>query len=91
MLAMALFGLAQLLAMAASTALSADLVGSEHRGRVNGSINFAGYIAMACGMLLGNYLYVNISPQTPFYTMLALVIPIFFIIHTLIQEPAIRQ
>jgi MFS family permease len=91
MIAMALFGLAQLLAMAASTALSADLVGSEHRGRVNGSINFAGYIAMACGMLLGNYLYVNISPQTPFYTMLALVIPIFFIIRTLIQEPAIRQ
>lgn len=91
MIAMALFGLAQLLAMAASTALSADLVGSEHRGRVNGSINFAGYIAMACGMLLGNYLYVNINPQTPFYTMLALVIPIFFIIRTLIQEPTIRQ
>jgi MFS family permease len=91
MIAMALFGLAQLLAMAASTALSADLVGSEHRGRVNGSINFAGYIAMACGMLLGNYLYVNISPQTPFYTILALVIPIFFIIRILIQEPAIRQ
>lgn len=90
-IAMALFGLAQLLAMAASTALSADLVSSEHRGRVNGSINFAGYIAMACGMLLGNYLYVNISPQTPFYSMLALVIPIFFIIHTFIQEPAVRQ
>jgi len=91
MIAMSLFGLAQLLAMAASTALSADLVGSEHRGRVNGSINFAGYIAMACGMLLGNYLYVNISPPAPFYTMLALIIPIFFIIRTLIQEPVNRQ
>jgi len=91
MIAMALFGLAQLLAMASSTALSADLVGSEHRGKVNGSINFAGYIAMACGMLLGNYLYDNISPQTPFYAMLALVIPIFLIIRTLIQEPAVRQ
>jgi MFS family permease len=90
-IAMALFGVAQLLAMSASTALSADLVSSEHRGRINGSINFAGYIAMACGMLFGNYLYINISAQTPFYAMLGLVIPIFLIIRTLVQEPAVRQ
>lgn len=91
MISMALFGVTQLLAMSASTALSADLVDAEHRGRVNGSINFTGYIAMAGGMLLGNYLYVNVSPQSPFYAMLGLIIPIFLIILRRIQEPGVRQ
>lgn len=87
MISMSLFGIAQLLAMSASTALSADLVLPKNRGKVNGFINFVGYIAMGFGMLLGNHLYINYYPQMPFHIMLGLTIPIFIIIFFLVHEP----
>lgn len=85
-IAMILFGLGQLLVMSASTALSTDLVEPEYRGRVNGFINFMSYIAMAFGMLLGNYLYIAFMPQLPFYTALVLTVPAFVIVIFLVQE-----
>ena len=90
MISMSLFGTAQLLAMAAVTALSTDLVHPENRGKVNGFVNFMGYIMMAFGMLLGNYLYVNFIPQLPFYVTLGLIVPEFFIVLFLVHEPKKR-
>ena len=90
MISMSLFGIAQLLAMAAVTALSTDLVHPENRGKVNGFVNFMGYIMMAFGMLLGNYLYVNFIPQLPFYVTLGLIVPEFFIVLFLVHEPKKR-
>lgn len=87
MIAMALFGIGQLALMAGSSALFADLVQQENRGKVIGFTNFAGYIAMGIGMLLGNYLYVNYVPQTPFYVTLCLAIPELLLIIFLIHEP----
>ena len=90
MMAMALFGGGQLALMAGSGALFADLVKQENRGKVNGFTNFAGYIAMGFGMLLGNYLYVSSVPQMPFYVTLGLAIPELLIVVFLIHEPKVR-
>jgi MFS family permease len=90
MVAMILFGLGNLLFMAAVMALSTDLVESENRGKVNGFINFSGYIMMGIGMLLGNYLYVSVLPQLPFYMALALIFPALFIVLFFVHEPAKR-
>jgi MFS family permease len=94
MLSMILFGIAQLLAMAAITALSADLVEPQNRGKVNGFINFMSYIAMGFGMLLGSYLYTQGSsigvPQMPFYASLGLIVPQLLIIIFLVHEPKER-
>jgi len=46
-----------------------------------------GYIFIGLGMLLGNYLYVSLIPQMPFYVTLGLLIPAFLIVLFLIHEP----
>ena len=89
--AMILFGLGQLLIMSSSMALATDLVEREYRGKVNGFINFMSYIAMGFGMLLGNYLYIAFMPQLPFYTALALTIPAFVIVISLVKEPHVKR
>ncbi|UCE95924.1 MAG: MFS transporter [Candidatus Bathyarchaeota archaeon] len=93
-LSMILFGVAQLLAMSAAVALSTDLVEPQNRGKVNGFINFIGYIVMGFGMLLGNYLFLEGQkiglPQLPFYATLVLVIPQLLIILFLVHEPKKR-
>ncbi len=87
MISMCLFGIAQLLVMAALTAFLTDLVHPENRGKVNGFINFVGYIAMGIGMLLGNYFYVSFIPQLPFYVTLGLIVTTLLITLFLIHEP----
>jgi len=73
--------------MSALTALLTDLVQPENRGKVNGFINFIGYIAMGIGMLLGSYLYVSFIPQLPFYVTLGVIVATVFITLFLIHEP----
>jgi MFS family permease len=90
MIAMILFGLGTLLFMAAMMALSTDLVDSENRGKVNGFTNFTNYIVMGIGMLVGNYLYISLFPQLPFYIALALTVPALIIILFFVHEPAKR-
>lgn len=86
MLSMALFAIGQLLTMSSAMALSTDLVTQENRGKVMGFRNFVSYILSGLGMLLGNYLYVSILPQLPFYTALALIFPALLIAVFLVQE-----
>jgi MFS family permease len=94
MLSMVMFGIAQLLAMSAAIALSTDLVEPQNRGKVNGFINFIGYIVMGFGMILGEFLFVEGFkigiPQLPFYTTLMLIIPQLLITLFLIHEPEER-
>jgi len=94
MLSMVLFGVAQLLSMSAAVALSTDLVEPQNRGKVNGFINFIGYIMMGFGMFLGEFLFVEGMkfgfPQLPFYTTLGLILPQLLITLFLIHEPKER-
>jgi len=90
MISMSLFGIAMMLTMSASMALSADLVRPVNRGKVVGFNNFVGYIVMGLGMLLGNYLYVSFVPQSPFYVTLGLTVAAFLVVLFLIHEPEKR-
>jgi len=90
-ISMILFGIAQLLAMSAMVALITDFVHPKNRGKINGFINFFGYIVMGFGMLLGNYLYVTFIPQLPFYLTLVLIVPELLIILFLVHEPKKRM
>lgn len=90
MISMCLFGIAQLLVMSAVMALSTDLVSPENRGKVNGFVNFMGYIFFGFGMLLGNYLYVSFIPQLPFYVVLGLIVPAVLVALFLVHEPKKR-
>ncbi len=94
MISMILFGASQLLIMSAAVALSTDLVQPESRGKVNGFVNFIGYILMGFGMLLGNYMFIEGLrigiPQLPFYTAFSLILPQLLIVLFLIREPKER-
>ncbi len=73
--------------MSALTALLTDLVHPENRGKINGFVNFVGYIVMGFGMLLGNYFYLSFTPQFPFYVTLGLIIATALITLFFIHEP----
>lgn len=90
MISMGLFGVAGMLVMSSVMALSADLVHPVNRGKVVGFNNFVGYIMMGLGMLLGNYLYVGLTPQSPFYVALGLATTALLIVVILIHEPRER-
>lgn len=91
LISMSLLGVSILLGMSAGSAMQTDLVAKENRGKIIGFTNFVGYIAVAVGMLLGNWLYVSVSPQLPFFTLLVLLIPQFAITLLLIPEPKKRE
>ncbi len=81
-----MFGVGQLLAMAAMMALTTDLIEPMNRGKVMGVRNFVGYIFTALGMLLGSFLYITFTPQMPFYVTLALTIPSVLIVLLFVHE-----
>jgi MFS family permease len=85
---MSLIGLLQVLINGASSALSADLVPKEHRGKVNGSRGFFSMLAMSVGMLAGGWLYDNVGHQVPFLLQFLLIIPPFLMVYLFIEEPA---
>jgi MFS family permease len=84
---MILVGLLQILLMTASSALMADLVPRESRGRVSGSSSFFTLIAMAVGSFLGGYIYDNISHQLPWWLQYVFVVPSILIILFFVKEP----
>jgi MFS family permease len=79
-LAMTLIGVLQVLISSAGAAWTADLVASEHRGRVNGSSGFFTMMAMSLGQLLGGWIYDNVSHTLPFTLQIVFMVPPFLII-----------
>lgn len=63
----------------------------EERGKVNGFINFANYIVMASGSLLGGYLYEHVAPQAPFMLAIATVLPSALLTLIFVKEPEKRE
>ncbi len=86
--AMTLFGLIQILFNTSGSALYADLVPKEHRGKVNGSTGFFNLIVMAAGQLLGGFLYDNLNHTMPFVLQLVLIIPPMLTILLFVREPS---
>jgi len=90
-LSLILIGAGQVMMNASFGALQTDLTPKEQRGRVNGFINFANYIVMASGSLLGGYLYEHVAPQMPFLIAATAVLPSFLLILALVKEPEKRE
>lgn len=90
-LAMSLVGLLQVLVNGAGSALFADLVPKEHRGKVNGSTGFFNMIALAVGQLLGGWMYDNVSHGFPFYLQLALIWAPLLMICIYVKEPERKE
>ncbi len=88
--AMVVFGLVHMFIMSSGMALSACLVEPQNRGKVRGGLNFVCYILTGVGMLLGNLFY-NILPQLPFYTTMALAIPMVLIVILRVPEPKTEE
>jgi MFS family permease len=86
-----LLGVGQVMLNASFGALQTDLTPKVQRGKVNGFVNFANYIVMAIGSLLGGYLYEHVSPQTPFMVAIASILPAFLLMVTLVKEPEKRE
>lgn len=84
---MSLVGMIQVLIGGAASALSADLVPREHRGKVNGSRGFFSMLALSAGMLSGGWLYDNVGHQVPFLLQFILVIPPLLLTYFFIEEP----
>ncbi len=86
-----LVGVGQVMMNAAFSALQADLTPREHRGKVNGFMNFMNFIIMAFGSLLGGFMYEHVSPQMPFFLAIACVVPSFALTLALVHEPEKRE
>ena len=86
-----LLGLSQLMMFSSYSALMADLVPKEQRGKVTGFSQFFNYIIMALGILLGGILYTTVSHQFPFFLMLIFLIPQFLITLFFVHEPKHRE
>jgi len=86
-----LLGAGQVMMNASFGALQTDLTPKEQRGKVNGFMNFANYIIMAAGSLLGGYLYEHVAPQMPFMLAIVAVLPSFLLGLVLVKEPKRRE
>jgi len=91
MLAMPLLGLLQVLVMASSSALFADLVPKEHRGKTSGSRGFFTLIAMSVGQLLSGMIYEGVSHQMPFLLQLVFIFPSFLLVLFFVKEPKNKE
>ncbi len=90
-LSLILLGVGQVMLNASFGALQTDLTPKEQRGKVGGFINFANYIVMALGSLLGGYLYEYVAPQAPFMLAIATVLPSSLLTLIFVKEPEKRE
>jgi len=90
-LSLILLGAGNVMLNASFGALQTDLTPREQRGKVNGFINFANFIIMAIGSLVGGYLYEHVSPQAPFTLAILTVLPSFLLTLALVKEPERRE
>ncbi len=90
-ISLVLIGLAQLMMFSSYSALMADLVPKEQRGKVTGFSQFFNYITMAVGVLIGGILYNTASHQLPFFLMIVLLVPQFLVTLLLVHEPKQRE
>jgi len=71
----------------ATSALWADLIPEDKRGRVNGSRAFFNLITVAGANILGGLIYDYVSHTLPLYLFMAVCIPCFLLTWLYIKEP----
>lgn len=86
-----LLGASNALFMPAYSAIEADLVPKELRGKQVGCSQFVIYVLMAVGGLTGGVLYENVSPASPFLLSFGLVVVCVVLQILFIREPDKRH
>ena len=87
LVAMPLIGVFFITLRASSSAMLADLVPKEHRGKVSGSSGFFTLIAAAVGQLAGGFMYDNISHALPWQVQFLFAVPSLLMTLLFIEEP----
>jgi MFS family permease len=90
-LALLLFGVGESMLTISQQSLQADLAPRAHRGKVIGSMQFAMYLLVAMGQLLGGLLYRYVSPETPFLVFAASTVPLALTTALFIHDPKERE
>lgn len=90
-LSLIIMGAGNVMLNASFGALQTDLTPQEQRGKVSGFMNFANYIVLAAGSLLGGYLYEHVDPASPFMLAIATTLPSFLLTLVLVKEPERRE
>ena len=90
-ISLVLFGVVQLMMFSSYSALMADLVPKEQRGKVTGFSQFFSYITMAVGVLLGGIIFNAVSHQLPFLLVLVFLVPQFLVTFFMVHEPRQRE
>ena len=90
LLAMIMVGLLMVMANSSLSALMADLVQTDHRGKVNGSMGFFSLLAGSIGVLIGGWLYDSVSHQLPFLLQLVFVLPAFLLTFFRVNEAEVN-
>jgi len=91
LIAMSLVGMVNILTYSASSALFADLVPQEHRGKALGSNGFFRLIAMSAGQLIGGVIYEGVSHRLPFLLQFIFIVPSFLLLLLFIEEPREKE
>ena len=82
-----IIGLINIIFYASTSALWADLIPQDKRGRIVGSKGFYNLLAIAGGNVLGGLIYDNISHTLPIYLFWLVNIPCFIITYLYVKEP----
>jgi MFS family permease len=90
-LSMIMVGAIMIMLNSGVSALMADLVSQEYRGKVSGSTGFFAAISLSLGQLAGGWLYDNIGHQVPFLIQVLLVIPPMLMVYFWVKEPDIAE
>ncbi len=90
-ISLVLMGIVQLMMFSSYSALMADLVPKEQRGKVTGFSQFFNYITMAVGVLIGGIIFDTVSHQLPFFIVLAFLVPQFLVTFFMVHEPKQRE
>jgi MFS family permease len=90
-ISLVLMGVVQLMMFSSYSALMADLVPKEQRGKVTGFSQFFNYITMAVGVLIGGIIFDTVSHQLPFFIVLAFLVPQFLVTFFMVHEPKQRE
>jgi len=85
------FAIASVLFGSATSALQADIVPKERRGRILGSIGALYILVGALGSLSGGFLYENVGSTVPFWLCIPLDIIALLIVIFKVKEPEKRE
>ena len=91
LIAVPIIGLINIIFNTATSALYADLIPQEYRGKISGSRSFFGLITGATGSIIGGILYDNVSHILPLLIFWASTVPVFLLTLLFVKEPKKKE